>query len=252
MHDVESLHIYYLTHSIKWESHAYKERNLLSNMSLMSHILSSLCWRIGSSSLVWCQCPWHTLSSHNGVIVIPHTLKVETLSSGLSLNLSHPSTFLCRFQFLSLLLLHSISNAIFLVLHPKLLTFPLFNLLSSPLLRWCIRPPAATHTHTLHYLTGAYVWASLSAWSSNIQVLAQSKQPCLRCKGYNSAGIRGRIWTGGTNKPQARLPSLSLLFFFFGSPFLILSLFPCSQFIKSQLIFQGVWSGEWEEGIANR
>ena len=121
------------------------------------------------------------------------------------------------------------------------------------LLRWRIRPPAATHTHTLHYLTGAYVWASLSAWSSNIQVLAQSKQPCLRCKGYNSAGIRGRIWTGGTNKPQARLPSLSLslsAFFPFGSPFLILSLSSLvANLLKVSLSFKVFDQGNEKRGL---
>lgn len=147
--------------------------------------------------------------------------------------------------------------------------FPLFNLLPPPpslfyfflllLLLVAHRPPAArqtqTHTHTYACSLVMRCVSFLSAWSSNTQVLAQSKQPCLRCKGYNSPGIRGRIWTGGTNKPQAWLPSLSLsplfIYFFALIPHSV-SLFPRSQFIKSQLIFQGVWSGEWEEGIANR
>ena len=74
----------------------------------------SFSWRFGSSSLVWWQCPWHTLSSYNGLIVIPSTLKVETfIKWSLSLSLSHSQPFPllpCLFRVaLSLLVLHSIS-----------------------------------------------------------------------------------------------------------------------------------------------
>lgn len=171
----------------------------------MSHILLSPlctfpCWRLSTSSLVWWQCPWHTLSSHNGVIVIPATHKVETLSSGLSLKLFPALPFCVSFSS-SLLLLHYISithlSCLFILvcthtnththacthacMHActhQCLEFPLFNLLSTPTLltplgkvmHW---PPAARQTQTsAHSLFTLPSWMHickpfLSAWSSN-------------------------------------------------------------------------------------
>lgn len=221
----------------------------------MSHILLSPlctfpCWRLSTSSLVWWQCPWHTLSSHNGVIVIPATHKVETLSSGLSLKLFPVLPFCVSFSS-SLLLLHYISithlSCLFILVcthtnththacthacmhaHTNVwnflcLIYFLHQHFLLPLERWCIDPPLQdkhrpVHTHCLHYPVGC-IFVSLFCLHDQAipKVLAQSKQPYLRCKGYNSKGIRRRIRTGGTNKPQARFPCLSLPFFFFFAP----------------------------------
>lgn len=86
----------------------HTKRNLLRDLSLtgphpplsLSFFLPVPCWRSGSSSLVWWQCPWHTLSSYNGLIFIPSTLKVETfIKWSLSLSLSQPFPLLpCLFR----------------------------------------------------------------------------------------------------------------------------------------------------------
>lgn len=85
----------------------------------------------------------------------------------------------------------------------------------------------------------------------NIKVLARSAHACLRCRGYTSTGIRGRIWTGGTNKPPALLPHLLRIYFHsISSNYLTLP--PLSQFIKCELIWQGVWLEGMGSGIADR
>lgn len=253
----------------------HTKRNLLRNLSLMPHPPLFLCPFPAEGLVPAPFCDGSVLDSLSLPIMEslsfhPHSRwKLYQVVSLSTCPLLRFCFFFCLFQFLSLtftLHFHSLFYLLILVqagahIQPKTSDFSSFNFTFSPAFltppaKVAHRPPAAkqTHTHTHSHITLPdcvhLCELFLSARSSNTQVLAQSKQHCLRCKGYTSAGIRGRIWTGGTNKPQARLPSLSLYVFIFLLPHSI-SLFPCSQFIKSQLIFQGVWSGEWEEGIAN-
>lgn len=132
------------------------------------------CWGFAPGSLVWWPCPWHTLPFHNGVIVIPSTLKVETLSSGLSLNptplhfVSHSIALSCvctPFPSLSLLYLFMVVQA-GAHIHPKLflsssliyppphhhprLSYSSYSWILDHLLHG---KHTLIHTHTLHYPT---------------------------------------------------------------------------------------------------
>lgn len=117
--------------------------------------------------------------SHKGVIVIQSALKVETLSLSLSPPLSTLPSLLCgTLSFLCTRLLQSV--------HLKLFLLHLFH-------------PSVHLDHSQQHIK---------------KVGAQDKQqPCLRCNGYSSSGIKGRISSGGTNRLQTRFLSLSLSLF---------------------------------------